>query len=156
MTMNRRRFIKLTGTTVLCMCAGALGTSGCAANSTSDTPAMPTGSFRLEGGRILVGLSEVEGLGSVGGAVKLALKDEGGDELKIILVRPGDADYRAFADSCTHNGKELNYLHEERKLACCGRSSQFDLAGNVIRGPAETRLPRYRLWREDGRLVIEL
>jgi Rieske Fe-S protein len=62
----------------------------------------------------------------------------------------------AFADSCTHNGKELNYLHKEAKLACCGRSLQFDLAGHVLRGPAEDALLRYRQWQEGEDLVIEI
>ena len=91
-----------------------------------------------------------------GGAVKLTLADANGSERKIILVRPAEADYRAFANSCTHNGKELNYLHAEGLLACCGRSSRFDLAGDVIQGPAEDALPSYRVWQEGGELVIEI
>ena len=156
MAMDRRAFIKLTGTTVVCLCAGALGPSGCGGKPTSDTPAAPEGSFRQQEDKIILALSEVDGLNSVGGAVKLAPQTAAGSELKIIVVRVGDEDFRAFADSCTHNGKELNYLHEEARLACCGRSSRFDLAGNVIRGPAEVALPRYRTRREEGRLVIEV
>jgi Rieske Fe-S protein len=79
-----------------------------------------------------------------------------GTERKLIIVRPGKADYRAFADACTHNGKELNYLYGAGLLACNGRSSQFDLAGNVIRGPAEEALLKYGLWQEGRELVIEI
>jgi Rieske Fe-S protein len=154
--MDRRGFIKLTGTTIVCTCFGALGTSGCAAKPASDTPSAPAGSYRINNGRVIVALPELEGLTTVGGAVKLALNGEGGSELKVIVLHSGDEDYRAFADSCTHKGKELDYLHKERKLACCGRSSQFDLAGNVIRGPAEDALLRYRLRQEGEELVIEL
>lgn len=73
MTLNRREFIKLTGTTALCMCAGALGASGCAGRPTSDTPAAPAGSYRLQGGRVIVALSAVEALRGTGGAVKFTL-----------------------------------------------------------------------------------
>jgi Rieske Fe-S protein len=154
MNLSRRSFIKLTGTTVVCTCIGALGTSGCAGNPTSDTPSAPADSYRVQDGRVYVTLSEVETLLGVGGAVKLTLEGINGSERKVIIVRPGEADYRGFANACTHNGKELNYLHAEGLLACCGRSSRFDLAGNVIKGPAEDSLLSYRVWQEGGDLVV--
>lgn len=92
----------------------------------------------------------------VGGAVKLTLEDVNGSERKIIVVRLSEEDYRAFADACTHNGKELNYLHRKGLLACCGRGSRFDLAGHVIQGPAEEALSRYPVQQEGGALVIEI
>ena len=156
MSLSRRAFIKLTGTTVVCTCIGALGTSGCTGNSTSDTPPVPAGSYRVQNGRVYVALSELGALLGVGGAIKCTLEGVDGPERKLIIVRPSEADYRVFADACTHNGKELNYLHGEGLLACCGRSSRFDLAGKVVHGPAEDALLNYRVWREDGELVIEI
>jgi Rieske Fe-S protein len=156
MSISRREFIKVTGATVLCTCIGVLGTSGCGGKPSSDTPSAPAGSYRVEAGRVIVALSEVTALQGVGGAVKLRLPDKDGSELKLIVLHSGGEDYRAFADWCTHNGKELNYLHDEGKLACCGRSSQFDLGGNVIRGPAEDALLRYPLRQEGEELVIEI
>lgn len=156
MSISRREFIKLTGSTVVCTCIGGMGASGCAGRPTSDTPSAPAGSYRVENGSVIVALSEVEGLKDVGGAVKFTLDSEDGSELKVIVVHVRDEDYRAFADRCTHNGKELDYLHEEEKLACCGRGSRFDLAGGVVRGPAEDALLRYRLRREGEELVIEV
>ena len=159
MTISRREFIRLTGTTVVCACMGVAGTSGCSARPTSDTPSAPVGSYRVEDDRVIVALSQVEALKGVGGAAKFKLRAgtaQDGSELQIIVVHSGDGDYRAFADRCTHNGKELNYLHKERKLACCGLRSQFDLAGNVIRGPAEDALLKYRLQRTGEELVIEI
>lgn len=156
MSLSRRAFIKVAGTTVACTCIGVLGTSGCAGNSASDTPPAPPGSYRVQDGRVYVALSKVGPLLSVGGAIKLTAEGATGSGRKVIVVRPGEADYRAFADACTHNGKELNYLHAERWLACCGRSSRFDLAGNVKHGPAEDALTRYPVWQEDGELGIEL
>jgi Rieske Fe-S protein len=156
MTISRREFIKLTGTTVVCTCLGVTGTSGCAARPTSNTPCAPVGSYRIGNNTVILVLSKVEALREVGGAVKLTLNDKDDSELKIIVVHAGDQDYRAFADRCTHNGKELNYLHAEEKLACSGLSSQFDLEGNVIRGPAEDGLFRYHLRQEDEELLIEI
>jgi nitrite reductase/ring-hydroxylating ferredoxin subunit len=156
MNLSRRRFIKFTGTTVLCTCLGAPGTSGCASNPESDTPPLPTGSYRVETDRVHVALARAGALLNVGGAVKCTLDDRQGSAGKVIIVRPGKTDYRAFADACTHNGKELNYLHGEGLLACCGRSSRFELTGKVIHGPAEDALRRYRTWEENGELVIEI
>ena len=158
MSISRREFIKLTGTTVVCACAvGAMGTSGCTAKrGISDTPSAPEGSYRREGDGVIVALSEVDDLKAIGGAVKFTLYDEDDSELKVIVVHSGDEDYQAFADWCTHKGKELNYLHEEGKLACSGLGSQFDLAGNVVTGPAKDALLRYRLRREGEELVIEV
>jgi len=156
MRLSRRAFIKLTGTTVVCICIGVPGTSGCAGNPMSDTPPAPAGSYRLQDGRVHVTLSEIATLLGVGGAVKCSLEGVNGAERQLIIVRPSEADYRAFADLCTHNGKELNYLHGEGLLACCGRSSRFDLAGTVVKGPAEDALLSYRVWLEDGELVIEI
>jgi nitrite reductase/ring-hydroxylating ferredoxin subunit len=156
MNLSRRTFIKLTGTTVVCTCIGALGTSGCASNPKSSTPPLPARSYRVQDGRLRVTLSEVGTLLSVGGAAKCTLADVKGSERKVIVVRPGEVDYRAFANACTHNGKELDYLHARGLLACCGRSSRFDLAGEVIHGPAEGALRSYRVRKESGELVIEI
>ena len=156
MGLSRRSFIKLAGTTVACTCVGALGASGCAGSPTSSTPTAPEGSYYVQNGRAYLSLSEAGTLLDVGGAVKLSLPDANGSERQVILVRPGAADYRAFADACTHNGKELNYLHEEGLLACCGRSSRFDLAGEVLHGPAEEALPSYPVALAGDKLVIDI
>lgn len=154
MSLSRREFVKLVGTSVVCVCTGALGTSGCAGDPTATTPLAPGGSYRVQDGRVYLLLSEVGVLLGVGGAVKFTLADPDGSERKVIVVRPGEADYRAFANACTHNGKELNYLHTEGLLACCGRSSRFDLSGEVVHGPAEETLPSYPVWHEGKDLVV--
>jgi Rieske Fe-S protein len=157
MTINRREFLKLTGTTAACTCvAGLLGASGCAGNKgISDTPSAPEGSFRREGDKVIVTLSEAGDLEKVGSAVKFTLNDQDGSHLKIIVIHTKDAGYQAFADQCTHNGKELNYSHKEGILACCGLGSEFDLGGNVVKGPAEDALLEYPLQREGEELLIE-
>lgn len=156
MSMSRRAVLKLTGTTAVCACVGVLGTSGCSGNPTSSTPPAPAGSCRVQDGRAYLALSQVATLLGVGGAVKLTVGEANGAERKVIVVRPGETDYRAFADACTHNGKELDYLHDEGLLACCGRSSRFDLSGAVLHGPAEEPLSGYRVWRQGDELVIEI
>ena len=156
MGLSRRAFIKVAGTTVVCTCVGALGTSGCSSSTTSSTPSAPEGSYRVQDGLLHLTLSEADTMLRVGGAVKLTVADLNGSERKLIIVHPGEGDYRAFADACTHNGKELNYLHAEGMLACCGRSSRFDLAGEVIQGPAQDTLPNYPVWQEGKELLVDI
>lgn len=156
MDLSRRAFVKLVGASAVCACSGVLGIGGCAGNPTATTPPAPEGSYRMEDGRLHLALSEMGTLLGVGGAVKLTLASAVGPEQNVIVVHAGDADYRAFANACTHNGKELNYLHAKGLLACCGRSSQFDLAGEVLHGPAEESLPSYPVALEGDELVIEI
>jgi nitrite reductase/ring-hydroxylating ferredoxin subunit len=156
MNLSRRSFIKLAGTTAACACLGALGTAGCASGSTSTTPPAPAGSYRVQEGRIHLDLSVAGALLGVGGAVQLVVPDLAGAERSVIVVRPAETGYRAFANACTHNGKELNYDHAEGLLACCGRSSRFDLDGHVLHGPAEDPLPVYPVRQTGGELVIDL
>lgn len=156
MAISRRRFIKLTGTTAFCTCvASGMALSGCSKPVSNTAPA-PEGSYRKEGNSVFVSLPRVDGLNTVGGAVKFTADGGDGTEFKIIVVHSGRDEYKAFADRCTHNGKELNYLHGEGRLACCGLGSLFDLEGSVLEGPAEDALVVYPVRREGEELVIDV
>ena len=48
MTIRRREFLKITGTTVLCACASARGIAGCFPG-VSSVALSPEGSYRQEG-----------------------------------------------------------------------------------------------------------
>jgi nitrite reductase/ring-hydroxylating ferredoxin subunit len=151
--IGRRAFLRLAGSTVACACAGAVGISGCAGAGAANTPTAPEGSYRREDNKVIITLSAATELAAVGGAVRLAL-DEG--EVKLIVVHSEDQVYRAFADRCTHNGKELDYVHEKGEICCRSRKSRFDLGGSLIRGPAVSGLVVYPLhWRGDE-LVVEV
>ena len=156
MMVSRREFIKLTGVSIAAACVGGIGSSGCRAKGVSDTPSAPVGSYSFKDGRVYLNLSEIGALKQVGGGVKISLPGVGGTELKLIVIHPGDEEYLAFADRCSHKGKELNYLHGEGKLACSGLRSLYDLAGNVIRRPAENPLLGYVLKKEKDVLIIDI
>jgi nitrite reductase/ring-hydroxylating ferredoxin subunit len=152
-TIGRRAFLKLAGSTMACACAGAVGISGCARSGATHTPAAPDGSHRRQGDQVIVTLSAAGELAAVGGAVRLALD---GGAIRLIVVHSEDQVYHAFADRCTHNGKELDYAHEEGEIRCRSRKSRFDRAGNLIKGPAEGGLVAYPLYRQGDELVIEV
>ena len=153
MTIGRRAFLKLGGSTMACACAGTVGISGCALAGAARTPAAPEGSYRREGDKVIVTLSAAGELATVGGAVRVALD---GGEVRLIVVHPEDQVYHAFADRCTHNGKELDYLHEEGEIGCRSRKSRFDLGGSLIKGPALGGLAVYPVRRQEDELVIEV
>jgi nitrite reductase/ring-hydroxylating ferredoxin subunit len=150
--------MKLTGATALCACAGGVvGISGCSGSTgVSNVPPAPVGSYRRDGDRVVVSLAGADQLNAVGGAVKFTL--DGGEDagVKIVVVHLEPGTYRAFADRCTHRGKELDYLPEGRKLQCRSGKAQFDLEGNAIRGPAESRLMVYPTRQDGEELVIEV
>ena len=154
-TINRREFIKLTGATALCTCAGAAGLCGCSNSAgASNIPLAPQGSYRREGNLVLVSLAAAGPLSPVGGAVRVTLAGGEDAELRMVVVHAGGELYRAFADRCTHNGKELDYLPEAQKLQCRSGRAQFDLDGKVLRGPAERALQVYPTRREGDQLLI--
>ncbi|MEJ2737080.1 MAG: Rieske 2Fe-2S domain-containing protein [Anaerolineae bacterium] len=154
-TINRREFIKLTGAAALCTCAGAAGLCGCSnSGGASNIPAAPQGCYRRQGDQVIVSLAAAGPLNPVGGAVRVTLG--GGEEadLRMVVVHAQAETYRAFADCCTHNGKELDYLPEAQKLQCRSGQAQFDLDGKVLRGPAERALRVYPTRREGDQLLI--
>jgi nitrite reductase/ring-hydroxylating ferredoxin subunit len=157
MTITRREFMQLAGATVLCACAGTAGISGCShSTGVSNVPLAPEGSYRRDGGQVVVALGATDALDPVGGAVRLALDDGDDAEVKIIVVHSEHTVYQAFANECSHNGKELDYLHAGEMLQCCSGKAQFDLDGNVFRGPAERALRVYPARREGDELIIEV
>ena len=71
-------------------------------------------------------------------------------------MHPENQVYRAFADRCTHNGKELDYDHERQEIRCVSRKSRFDLEGHLLKGPATGGLAAYSLQQHDDQLVIDI
>ena len=109
MKCNRREFLRTGGAAIACTCLGGLCLSSCSPfSSASNTPAAPGESYQIEEGRIVLDLDKAPGLASIGGSVKLEfLHPAEGVTTKIILIHRGDSAYLAFANRCTHNGKEL-------------------------------------------------
>ena len=155
--INRRGFIKLTGAAILSGCAGAIGMSACSSwRDEYCVPLAPEGSYRLERGRVILSSSTLGSLAAAGNAVKLVF---GGDEEKVerlVVIHSEDGKYHAFVDHCTHNKKELVYLHEEKLLRCYSGRSYFDMEGNVMKGPAEKPLHVLPTWQVADRVIIEM
>ncbi len=62
--------------------------------------------------------------------------------------------YSALKLVCTHNHCDLNANKE--RLVCPCHGSEFDKAGKVLTGPANTNLVRYEVKEESGNITIYL
>jgi cytochrome b6-f complex iron-sulfur subunit len=57
----------------------------------------------------------------------------------------------ALSRTCTHLGCKLNYHEEKNILECPCHNSQFEAeTGEVLRGPAEKKLPFFPVEKRDG------
>ncbi len=48
-----------------------------------------------------------------------------------------------FTDVCTHKGCEVPYQAAQSKFVCPCHGSQYDKTGEVVKGPAPARLPKF-------------
>lgn len=93
--------------------------------------ALPPGVTR-DGATLLVRVAAVPQLAQVGGAVALPGP-------RVIVTRPGAADYRALSADCPHAGSFVGG-REGALLVCPAHGSAFDLTGGRVRGPADVGL----------------
>ena len=72
-----------------------------------------------------------------------------------ILVRPGEAEFAAFSQSCTHLMCPVNYRHEQKQFYCPCHEGFFSAEnGRVIAGPPPRPLPRYPVERRGEELWV--
>lgn len=121
-----------------------------------EVPSAPEGSYRLDGERIILSLPMVGSLTASGSAVRLVLEVGEGIPERLIVIRSGDGIYHALVDHCTHNDKELYYMHEGEMLRCHSGKSYFDIQGNVMEGPAEVPLRVFPIRQEADQLIIAM
>jgi cytochrome b6-f complex iron-sulfur subunit len=72
----------------------------------------------------------------------------------VFLKKNRDNSYLALAMVCTHAGNPL--VKTGNKLFCSLHGSEFDEAGNVLKGPAEKNLPQLPIIKNNGILEITL
>jgi nitrite reductase/ring-hydroxylating ferredoxin subunit len=72
----------------------------------------------------------------------LVSSSKGGDGFPVIIVRQSSAVFLALSSQCTHEACQVN-APSGSAITCSCHGSQFDLAGNVKRGPAGSALYKY-------------
>jgi Rieske Fe-S protein len=62
-----------------------------------------------------------------------------------MLLKQSDGSLTALSMLCTHVCCQCQYVNSSSEIACPCHGSLFDLNGNVLRGPAATKLPSIQL-----------
>lgn len=75
-------------------------------------------------------------------------------EYDVFIKKNNDHSYTALAMICTHAGHSL--VKTGNRFYCSLHGSEFDIAGNVIKGPAERNLVQLPVINNDGMLEITL
>lgn len=83
---------------------------------------------------------EYSSLATVGGAIKIP--DPNSADRPMIVSRISGSSVAAFSSRCTHMGFEVP-LPSDNLITCDYHGSQYDISGNVLRGPATSNLKKY-------------
>jgi Rieske Fe-S protein len=114
--------------------ACTIATLGMGSALLADDAQAATGIKRRKDGRVDVAMKRVRGLGTVGGAVVLGTVKG----VPAAVVRTGPDTYTALDLRCTHQGVPVN--PGGPGWSCPAHASQFEIDGDVVRGPAEANL----------------
>ena len=72
----------------------------------------------------------------------------------IVIYRNSENDYTALLLRCSHQYNELNVNGE--LLSCPAHGSEFDNKGNIVNGPADTKLRSFAVTMDNQNLYIQL
>ncbi|MBI4905554.1 MAG: ubiquinol-cytochrome c reductase iron-sulfur subunit [Acidobacteria bacterium] len=70
------------------------------------------------------------------------------------VVKKSDTEVVAFAPQCTHLGCAYRFDERKKQFNCPCHTSNFDLDGKVIDGPAPRPLDRYLVKIEGNKLLL--
>lgn len=70
------------------------------------------------------------------------------------VLKKSDNEVVAFAPQCTHLGCAYRYDERKKQFLCPCHTSNFDLEGKVIDGPAPRPLDRYLVKIEGNKLML--
>lgn len=74
---------------------------------------------------------------------------------RAFIVREGNR-FRALSGTCAHLGCQPEWRDNLKRLNCPRHGSRFDAyTGSVLQGPAQLRLPFYKLTLVNRQLVVE-
>jgi Rieske Fe-S protein len=118
----------------------ALLSGVCALLALTGLGAFPTSASaevrKISNGRLSVKLKSIPELSHVGGSVGI-----GNVRGKpVAITRTGSNSYVAFSLNCPHQGVKVS--KRESGWVCDAHGSEFEADGDLVLGPATTRLPR--------------
>jgi cytochrome b6-f complex iron-sulfur subunit len=72
----------------------------------------------------------------------------------VLLIRSGEAEWRAFDGTCTHLNCTVQYQREGRQIWCACHNGFYDLNGKVVSGPPPRALAQYEVHVRGEDIVI--
>jgi len=156
--MKRRTFIRTTGLGTATVCTCGLVVDSCTMISgISHTPVAPEESIQLSEYEVTLDLKLIPELNKSGGSVKFEITQYEEEPLKILVINSGEDGLMAYANRCTHGGREIEYRAEDGILQCVSFGhSKYDLNGQVKGGPAPAPLKKFKMNQIDNKLIINL
>ena len=136
--MQRREFMKIVGGVTAGICLECM--SGCNSRAKS----VITGQMEID-------MKDYPELAAVGGWIRT----KSADYPPVLIFQPEQGQFLALSAKCTHMGGPLQYLHAQKKIYCGWHHSEFDLEGQVIKGPAARPLTRYTVEKKGDILQIK-
>lgn len=91
---------------------------------------------KLSNGKLSVQLNKIEALAQVGGAIRIGIIKGN----PVAISRTGTSSYIAFSLRCPHQGVPVTKT--DVGWQCEAHGSEFEADGDLVLGPATTRLPR--------------
>ena len=154
--MKRRDFLKVSSAAVALTCIGGMSCiNGCSmVKGKSKVPEANPNSFSFSNNQVTLNLNDNPELKQNGAAIKFSVNNQNKEPIKLLVVNSENG-YIAYADKCTHGGRELNFLYNEKKLQCSSfGKSEFNLQGKVLSGPAKDDLTLFTLEQKNNELII--
>ncbi len=160
MKISRREFfVRSTGTLALISASGLISTilnscKGSGPSGPSSVSAMPIIQASVSNNEISVSLDASSPIAAKN--TRTVVEYAGGSEA-ILAEHNSDDTYRAISGICTHQGCFVtDYDSSNNVFVCPCHGSRFDLNGNVVQGPAPSKLIQYTTRVENNSLIITL
>jgi nitrite reductase/ring-hydroxylating ferredoxin subunit len=152
--VSRREFIGTTAAVGACMC----GLNGCniLLPQTGNTHQIHPPAYEITESNkkveIIIDMRKAPELQKEGSAVKIVdsrIKD------RIIIANTAENDFKALSISCTHNGAEVEYKHDQKIFKCVSfNRAEFSLDGRSIDRMNLTALTSYSIRRQNEKVII--
>ena len=146
--MDRKEFLKSLGLSASALmaiyCMG--GVTGCSNKSNDPAPNNNNNGGNNNGGNGNNGNTKIDFTIELNDKNFAVLQNNDTSVYKdsIIIIRKTTGDFVALAKSCTHQGSNLDYDKDNKRLHCSNHGSNFSFAGEVLNGPASISLKVYK------------
>jgi Rieske Fe-S protein len=72
----------------------------------------------------------------------------------VLLIRSGEAEWRAYSGTCTHLDCTVQYQESSRQIWCACHDGFYDLNGRVVSGPPPRPLEEYTVHVRGDEVVV--